>query len=115
MISRAGGCRRGALSGPVGEDRCEIDCRCDETDMTMSVKNTHDRAGNAGGHVASLRDGWHEMILFGREKQGRTADLVQSMPNVKLPEQSEAADVAGFRRLPCQREKALHVIAMGML
>ncbi len=83
--------------------------------MTVSIKNTNGRPGNAGGHVASLRDGWHEMILFGREKQGRTADLVQSMPNVELPEQSEATDVTRFRRLPCQREKALHVIAMGML
>ena len=83
--------------------------------MTMSVKNPHDRPWNTGGHLASLRNGGHEMILFGGEKQRRTADLVQSMPNVKLPEQSEAADVAGFRRLPCQREKALHVIAMGML
>ncbi len=55
------------------------------------------------------------MILFGGEEQGWTADLVQAIPHVVLPEQSEAADVARFRRLPCQREEALHVLAMGVL
>ncbi len=83
--------------------------------MTVPAEDTNRRPGYAGDHEARLRYGRDQMILFGREKQGRAADLVQSMPHVELPEQFEATDVTGFRRLPCQREKALHIIAMGML
>ena len=81
----------------------------------MPVKDANGRPGDASGHVASLRNGGHEVILFGGEKQRRTADIVQAMANVVPLKDPEPADVAGFRRLPCQREKALHVIAMGML
>lgn len=83
--------------------------------MTVPAENTNRRPGYVGDHEARLRHGRDQMILFGREKQCWTADLLQSMPHVELPEQSEATDVTSFRRLPCQREKALHVIAMGML
>ena len=62
-----------------------------------------------------LRHGRDKMILFGREKQCRTADLVQSMPHVVLAEQFQAADIPRFRRLPCQREKALHVNDVSVL
>lgn len=83
--------------------------------MTMSIEHTNSRRRNAGGHVACLRHGWDQVIPFRGEKHCRTTDLVQSIPHVVLPEEFEPADVAGFRRLPCQREKALHVIAVGVL
>lgn len=83
--------------------------------MTVPAEDTNRRPWYAGGHEARLRFGRDQMILFGGEKQRRTANIVQAMPNVVPLEDPEPADVAGFRRLPCQREKALHVIAMGML
>ena len=64
------------------EDLRQIEVRRNQADVAVSLQDPHDARRHAIGHVACLRDGRNEMVVFRREEQRRLANVVQPIANV---------------------------------
>ena len=108
------GRRSGRALLPFAEDRREVQIGRNQADVPVSLQDSHHTGRHAIRHVARLGDGWHQMVVFCREKQGRLANVAEAMTNVELPQQSQAIDVPFASRPRGERDELLHLRAMSV-
>lgn len=98
---------RSSTVAPLVENLPKVDVRRDEADVTVPREDADHRAWNAEGHVPRLSDGWNEVVLFRGEKERRSAELMESVPDVVRREQPQPTRVAVAARRRHQFHEAL--------